>query len=344
MLDDSANEFILTGPLRIGDASSGDDVVIDDGGLCVGIGGCVAPADGDLLVESDLVVGDTLLVDNINEDFRVYSNGDTVVGGRLYVDGASSYLNNNGPDGDSTMFFYDGSSPSGEYLRWDDTEDRFALSNGLYVSESASGKNAAYFFNDGGTNQYYGISIQSGTDIGGTGYLIDFKDGDGTLIGDVSFSATTVSYNPFTGSHTASIPEDHDEEGYPYGMVLCIRSAVTLPNSTTQPNYHVEPCRQSNEKAVFGVYGSKNARIANSHYVFAVGDGHILVTDFGGDVELGDYLASSNRTGYAMKQDDDLLHSYTVAKATEPVNWDEISVDPKLGFKWKLVSCTYHAA
>lgn len=44
-----------------------------------------------------------------------------------------------------------------------------------------------------------------------------------------------------------------------------------------------------------------------------------------------------------MKQDDDLLHNYTVAKATEPVDWSTVDVDAELGYKSKLVACTYHA-
>jgi hypothetical protein len=44
-----------------------------------------------------------------------------------------------------------------------------------------------------------------------------------------------------------------------------------------------------------------------------------------------------------MKQDDDLLHNYTVAKAMEDVDWateeDYYLVD---GVKCKMISCTYH--
>ena len=43
-----------------------------------------------------------------------------------------------------------------------------------------------------------------------------------------------------------------------------------------------------------------------------------------------------------MKQDDDLLHNYTVAKANEPIDFSTVEVDPELGFKSVLVACTYH--
>ena len=38
-----------------------------------------------------------------------------------------------------------------------------------------------------------------------------------------------------------------------------------------------------------------------------------------------------------MKQDDDILHNYTVAKCTEDVDWDDSS-----DIQYQLVGCTYH--
>jgi hypothetical protein len=49
-------------------------------------------------------------------------------------------------------------------------------------------------------------------------------------------------------------------------------------------------------------------------YVNSVGEGAIWVTDTNGTLESGDYITTSNVAGYGMKQDDDILHNYTVAK------------------------------
>jgi len=48
-----------------------------------------------------------------------------------------------------------------------------------------------------------------------------------------------------------------------------------------------------------------------------------------------------------MKQDDDLMHSYTVAKAVEDVLWDNEIVGENgcyliNGYKVKMIACTYH--
>lgn len=40
----------------------------------------------------------------------------------------------------------------------------------------------------------------------------------------------------------------------------------------------------------------------------------------------------------------DLLHNYTVAKASQDVDWSLETIDPEKGFKWKLIACTYHAS
>ena len=46
------------------------------------------------------------------------------------------------------------------------------------------------------------------------------------------------------------------------------------------------------------------------------------VCDEGGSISAGDLLCTSSKTGRLMKQPDDLMHSYTVAKAMEDVTFD----------------------
>ena len=74
----------------------------------------------------------------------------------------------------------------------------------------------------------------------------------------------------------------------------------------------------------------------------AVGEGMILVSNVDGDITNGDYITTSTYAGVGVLQDDDFLHSYTVAKCTEQVDWDSVEVDAELEIKVKLVACTYH--
>jgi len=59
----------------------------------------------------------------------------------------------------------------------------------------------------------------------------------------------------------------------------------------------------------------------NRAYINAVGEGAVWVVNTGGTLESGDYVTTSNVPGYGMKQDDDLLHNYTVCKVTMDVNF-----------------------
>ena len=51
-------------------------------------------------------------------------------------------------------------------------------------------------------------------------------------------------------------------------------------------------------------------------YINSVGEGAIWVTNINGDLESGDYITTSNITGYGQKQTSDSLKNYTVAKIT----------------------------
>jgi hypothetical protein len=54
----------------------------------------------------------------------------------------------------------------------------------------------------------------------------------------------------------------------------------------------------------------------NRAIVNSVGEGAIWVVDTNGSLESGDYITTSNVAGYGQKQEDDILHNYTVAKIT----------------------------
>ena len=70
--------------------------------------------------------------------------------------------------------------------------------------------------------------------------------------------------------------------------------------------------------------------------VNSIGEGMINVCSEGGNISSGDYICSSSIKGKGMKQGDDLLHNYTVAKALEAVDWSKEPSDTK------MIACTYH--
>jgi hypothetical protein len=84
----------------------------------------------------------------------------------------------------------------------------------------------------------------------------------------------------------------------------------------------------------------------NRLYINSIGEGAIWVVNTNGDFENGDYIQTSDISGYGEKQDDDILHNYSVAKITMDVDFTNIPS----GFKSKtldsgviavMVGCIY---
>jgi hypothetical protein len=65
----------------------------------------------------------------------VFIDDDLELGGTLYLN-RSLYMENSATpvDGDQNIYFADDGSRTNEHLRWDDSEDRFELTNGLHVT------------------------------------------------------------------------------------------------------------------------------------------------------------------------------------------------------------------
>ena len=105
----------------------------------------------------------------------------------------------------------------------------------------------------------------------------------------------------------------------------------------------VEYPSTSNDKAVWGVISNKDDSTEETHYslggglrvavqqeredrpliINSLGEGAMWVTNLNGAIENGDYMTSSLIPGLAMRQNDDLLHNYTVAKITMDCNFDD---------------------
>jgi hypothetical protein len=66
-------------------------------------------------------------------------------------------------------------------------------------------------------------------------------------------------------------------------------------------------------------------------HIAGVGEGCIWVCDYGNTtIEGGDYITSSPISGIGMRQDDDLVHSYTVGKATMDCDFNPKTIPVKI--------------
>ena len=151
-----------------------------------------------------------------------------------------------------------------------------------------------------------------------------------------------TNYGPFTGAHEVKLSHDFPENVKP-GMIVSVTGETQVRKidgegigfSSTLPTVRLSPT--SNDSKVLGVIISESPLPEEHWYidesvegerfgiVNALGDGRVWVSDINGDIAAGDYITSSAIAGYGQKQDDDLLHSYTLGKATENVDWSEVA-------------------
>jgi hypothetical protein len=111
----------------------------------------------------------------------------------------------------------------------------------------------------------------------------------------------------------------------------------------------VQLSRKKKDKRVFGVLGEPTRSTNNKDRLIVnnVGEGAICVANTNGNIENGDYIQSSDLLGYGEKQDDDLLHNYTIAKSTIDCNFELDSPyyqchEIENGVRVAFIACTYH--
>ena len=78
---------------------------------------------------------------------------------------------------------------------------------------------------------------------------------------------------------------------------------------------------------LYGAWGSvaEKEKGDTRVYINSVGEGAIWVVNTIGSLEAGDYITTSDVAGYGQKQDDDVLHNYTVAKITMDCDFEPMA-------------------
>jgi hypothetical protein len=222
---------------------------------------------------------------------------------------------------------------------------------GGYFSAMGSSGRGVYGF--AGGNAGWGVygwapSTAFGCGVVGNGGQYDFyARGPGT------------NYGPFTGAHEVKLSQDVPED-VKTGMIVSVTGETsvrrqgdgTVSISSTLPT--VSLSHRVRDKAVFGVL-VKVSGVPPDHWsqpeagerfatVNALGEGRVWVSNINGEIEVGDYITTSSIPGYGQKQDDDLLHSYTLGKAIESVDWNSVSSTIEFDgqiFKVYLIAVVY---
>jgi hypothetical protein len=215
---------------------------------------------------------------------------------------------------------------------------------GVGGEDSDTGSYGTLGYNTHGVHGYgFGIIAKGNGNGLGVGVF-----GEGNHIGvwgegsnyDFYAAGSGTNYGPFTGAHEVKLSDDFPKDIEP-GLIVSVTgqtqvrydedSSVTI--SSTLPT--VKLSEVANDKGVFGVLVA-GAALGEDHWyqateterfatVNALGEGRVWVSNINGNIEAGDYISTSTIPGYGQIQADDLLHSYTLGKAIETVDWDTVS-------------------
>ena len=195
---------------------------------------------------------------------------------------------------------------------------------------------------------HFTAKAQNGIGVEGYGKRYDFyASGPGT------------NYGSFTGAHDVRLSERCPSEINP-GMILSVTGKTDIRTkedgsislSSTLPKVKLSDFPE--DKAILGVFVSE-APLPPGHWyqvkenerfgvVNALGEGRVWVSNINGNIEAEDYITSSVIPGYGQKQNDDVLHSYTLGKAIETVDWDSVTENIELNghiYKTYLIAVVY---
>jgi len=224
--------------------------------------------------------------------------------------------------------------------------------NGVITGPAPSGGTIYIYWRDGGSNYIWS----------GAGTVMTFTGQHKVVADDPEIKTNLTEY---VGLIVSSNDTGHTSyyNKVKYTGIDAIRICEALPN-----------CKLStidNDKAVFGVitnqendnyfdtdgeplYDNVDNGFEKSLFdrirVNSVGEGSIWVTNINGNIENGDYITSSIIPGYGKRQDDDLLHNYTVGKSTMSCDFDINSTRYKtktIDFNGNtyiaaFIGCSYH--
>lgn len=213
-------------------------------------------------------------------------------------------------------------------------------SQAVYAGNSSSNSNGHGLR---GQNTYYGSSGL----VGVASFAYDF------------YAEGTGTYGSFTGCHDALLiktivlePGDIvvDKTRLFSKGVSDVVFDVELSSCPNQPSLGVFTKKDSIKEgtyiaaALLGFNEEKQpivspefTAMATTHDLCAVnalGEGQINVCGENGNIEIGDLIVTSSIPGKGMKQDDDIVRSYTVAKARENVTFDSPT-------EVKMIACIY---
>ena len=159
--------------------------------------------------------------------------------------------------------------------------------------------------------------------------IMNFTGQHRTFIGDVPFTQAESKEGLIVSANSDTYIKMSDGIAYGANAITineCL-PVVTLSNtSNDKACFGVISLSEDPEtrEDAFGTFVSVAEKEKGDTRVFinSVGEGGIWITNKNGTLESGDYVTTSTIPGYGVKQEDDILHNYTVAKITMNCNFN----------------------
>ncbi|HIO73146.1 MAG TPA: hypothetical protein EYN38_08615 [Flavobacteriales bacterium] len=157
------------------------------------------------------------------------------------------------------------------------------------------------------------------------GYMLRLRRNGGTA-GGIMLVGGVVSLTAFTGAHLG-----YGDDEYERGMLISLTGnhKKLSDDEIYEPVYEMVISAKANDPKIIGTYqapdlpGEGETALKNQHTIMACGNGDMFVVDNGKNLEVGDYLISSDIAGCAMLDNGEFEVAYIIARVAEPVNWDE---------------------
>jgi hypothetical protein len=199
---------------------------------------------------------------------------------------------------------------------------------------------------------YFGV-VRNGT-LTMCGTLLDQRNAELNFTGQHRTFVKDVPIQQLEDKEGLIVSADQNDFIRMSGGIARGNEAITTNESLPIVSFSTK----SNDKKCFGVvsttedpenrvevYGNFASNIRKEVgdtrvYINSVGEGAVWVTNINGSLESGDYITTSNVSGYGMRQDDDILHNYTVAKITMDCDFNP-QTQPKKIIKKELANVDY---
>jgi hypothetical protein len=200
--------------------------------------------------------------------------------------------------------------------RWRQTTGSYHLTFQRHNSSSStnytSWESRGYLHKDNGNNIMNNFTGQHRTFIGDVPFT-QAESKEGLIVSANSDTYIKMSGGIAYGANAITINE-------------CLPVVTLSKTSNDKACFGVISLSEDSEtrEDAFGTFVSVAEKEKGDTRVFinSVGEGGIWITNKNGTLESGDYVTTSTILGYGVKQEDDILHNYTVAKITMNCNFN----------------------